>query len=323
MDISAQTPVNYPLKSTHSLMEKRPVQNSSPAMGEALVLDPSLDDYQQADQAFQQLGYDVAVSPFRENAISGDIDKVNAQVRAMMMASKQSADFYNRITGMVEDGRSHIEGLHTLIGKIHSGYQKQYAEVVKAATTYMQDVNTALGTMSQHMKAGDNGKIKFYPEDFAASVDEVMSKYTNQKYSGSNPSSYFGNWDPPLSGTPLIKIPLSEGAYKFWKKKLDGQGFVVNTTASEIVIYPDFKPIKEVYSSIANSSAKWGGSDISAQEFQSMQTAIDAQKNTMNSSVSRLLETFRQDNSHFETLVQLLIQLLKDLYQNSMSLINI
>lgn len=60
-----------------------------------------------------------------------------------------------------------------------------------------------------------------------------------------------------------------------------------------------------------------------SQSFQSLQTAMDAQKNTVNSSVSRLLETFRQDNSHFETLVQLLIQLIKDLNQNNMSLINI
>ncbi|WP_108478670.1 MULTISPECIES: hypothetical protein [Providencia] len=59
-----------------------------------------------------------------------------------------------------------------------------------------------------------------------------------------------------------------------------------------------------------------------AQELQSLQTAIDAQKNSVNSSTSRLLETFRQDNSHFETLVQLLIQLIKDLNQNNNSLIN-
>ncbi|HHR5901633.1 TPA: hypothetical protein ACS7XC_002552, partial [Providencia alcalifaciens] len=59
------------------------------------------------------------------------------------------------------------------------------------------------------------------------------------------------------------------------------------------------------------------------QQFQSIQTAIDAQKNTVNSSVSRLLETFRQDNSHFETLVQLLIQLMKDLNQHNIGLINI
>lgn len=60
-----------------------------------------------------------------------------------------------------------------------------------------------------------------------------------------------------------------------------------------------------------------------AQEFQSMQTAIDSQKNAVNNSVSRLLENFRQDNSHFETLTQLLIQLIKDLGQNNNALINI
>lgn len=67
---------------------------------------------------------------------------------------------------------------------------------------------------------------------------------------------------------------------------------------------------------------EFGEIAISAQIFQSFQTAIDAQKNAINSSVSRLLETFRQDNSHFDTLVQLLIQLIKDLNQNNNSLIN-
>ncbi|MBO1915923.1 hypothetical protein J4727_04170 [Providencia rettgeri] len=38
-------------------------------------------------------------------------------------------------------------------------------------------------------------------------------------------------------------------------------------------------------------------------------------KNAVNSSVSRLLETFRQDNSHFDTLTQLLIKLIQELDQ--------
>ncbi|MEX9941835.1 hypothetical protein AB7Z36_16270 [Providencia rettgeri] len=59
-----------------------------------------------------------------------------------------------------------------------------------------------------------------------------------------------------------------------------------------------------------------------SQEFQSLQTAIDSQKNAINSSVSRLLETFRQDNSHFETLTQLLIQLYKDLQQYNNGYVN-
>lgn len=38
--------------------------------------------------------------------------------------------------------------------------------------------------------------------------------------------------------------------------------------------------------------------------------------------MSRLLETFRQDNSHFETLTQLLIQLYKDLQQYNNGYVN-
>ncbi|MEX6205173.1 hypothetical protein AB6G29_24515, partial [Providencia hangzhouensis] len=64
------------------------------------------------------------------------------------------------------------------------------------------------------------------------------------------------------------------------------------------------------------------GVDLMAQTVQSLQTAIDAQKNAVNSSVSRLLETFRQDNSHFDTLTQLLIKLIQELNQYNNGLVN-
>jgi invasin D len=44
-------------------------------------------------------------------------------------------------------------------------------------------------------------------------------------------------------------------------------------------------------------------------------TAIDSQKNSVNSSVSQLLERFRQDNSTFETMIQLLTKMTEDLHR--------
>ncbi|MGO2305494.1 MAG: hypothetical protein ACTH5W_12430 [Providencia sp.] len=89
-------------------------------------------------------------------------------------------------------------------------------------------------------------------------------------------------------------------------------------------IFPDLKPVKEIFYALNHSSLKWGdeGSDISPQEFQSLQSIVDSQKGAINSSQSRLLETFRQDNSHFGTLIQLLIQLYKDLQQYNNSYVN-
>ncbi|MEY0414477.1 hypothetical protein AB7W52_09270 [Providencia rettgeri] len=101
------------------------------------------------------------------------------------------------------------------------------------------------------------------------------------------------------------------------------QGFVIKQSNGKLCIYPDLKPVKEMFHAINHSSGAWNdGSDIMSQEFQSLQTAIDSQKNAINSSVSRLLETFRQDNSHFETLTQLLIQLYKDLQQYNNGYVN-
>ncbi|MEQ4661455.1 MULTISPECIES: hypothetical protein [Providencia] len=135
---------------------------------------------------------------------------------------------------------------------------------------------------------------------------------------------YFGKWKPDFDNAkPLMKIKGTEQEYTFWEKKLSEQGFTVKRMKGELYIFPDLKPVKEMFHAINHSSGAWNdGSDIMSQEFQSLQTAIDSQKNAINSSVSRLLETFRQDNSHFETLTQLLIQLYKDLQQYNNGYVN-
>lgn len=365
MDISAYTHTRNPASIGFPAKDNISAFNNSPVMGENLIIDQSQDAYSQATQAFRQLGHDVVETPFREDAVSSDFEKVKAQYRGMMMASKNTADQYQRVA----DGRGHIAGVSSLIDDIHSGYQKKYGEIVKASTQYMQEINTALGKMSDYLKPGSDGKIKFTPEGFALHLDQVVSKYTGQtKPSNMSLSQYFGTWGDNLDNkyqkplfaydidaTPYLNrvrehkdlidtntqafidkrteiynemFEFAEKSMAFWEKKLSGQGFVVklNKTTSPISasihIYPDLKPMAEIFAVIKNSPVDWEGSDMSAQSFQSLQTAIDAQKNAVNSSVSRLLETFRQDNSHFETLVQLLIQLIKDLNQNNNSLIN-
>lgn len=323
MDILAYTQARNPSAIGFPAKDNVSAQNNSSVTGENLTVDQSQDAYSQATQAFRQLGHDVTEAPIREEAVSGDLDKVKAQYRSMMMASKHSADQYKHIPEPVKDGRSHIAGVSNLIDNIHSGYQKKYGEVVKASTQYMQDMNTAIGKMSEHIRAGSDGKVHFKPEAFMIAIDNIAKKYSGTNFSGSGSGSYFGNWNADLSkAKPLSTIKGSQQEFDFWNKKLSSQGFIVKYENGNINIFPDMKPIKEIFKSITESSASWDGSDIMAQELQSLQTAIDAQKNAINSSVSRLLETFRQDNSHFETLVQLLIQLIKDLNQNNNSLIN-
>lgn len=60
------------------------------------------------------------------------------------------------------------------------------------------------------------------------------------------------------------------------------------------------------------------GSDTNAQAFQSLQSGIDSQKNAIDNSVTQLLEKFRQDNTSFETLIQLLTKMVDDLYRYNM-----
>ncbi|MEX6156268.1 MULTISPECIES: IpaD/SipD/SspD family type III secretion system needle tip protein [Providencia] len=221
---------------------------------------------------------------------------------------------------VIEDGRSHITSIYDLIENINNDYQKNFGEITKQATKFMEILNTSLGKMSSFMSPGSDGKIFFKPLNFVKKIDAEIKKYTGIEYTGgenrTDAQAYFGNWKANLDhAEPLKIISGGDKEFVFWQKKLDGQGFIVKKVGSEIKIYPDFKPITEIFNIISGTSVSWTGGDMLTQSFQSMQTGIDSQKNAVNNSISRLLETFRQDNSHFETLTQLLIQLLKDLFQ--------
>lgn len=260
-------------------------------------------------------------------------DPIRAKMKAAKRDLNQIEDLVNGLKTkqnkpeFIEDARSHIGSLSGFIKNIHTGYQKTYGDIIKKATEYMQDINTAIGNISHRMNVGEGGKIKFYPESYAQDINEVVKKYSNKNHAGLDPNKFFKKWDLTSdadisAANPIIKIPNTYGSFEFWNKKLNGQGFIVKETKDYINIHPDYTAIKQIYLIISNSHASWSGGDIMAQEFQGIQTAIDSQKNAINSGVSRLLETFRQDNSHFDTLVQLLIQLIKDLQQYNNGLAN-
>ncbi|AJJ62834.1 IpaD/SipD/SspD family type III secretion system needle tip protein [Yersinia aldovae] len=217
---------------------------------------------------------------------------------------------------------AHIKALENMIGNIHDNYQKTYAKINQKAAEYMKDVNTALGKISDFIKAGGDGKINFRPKDFLESLDKVFKQYTSYEI-GNDYKAAYENWSPDNSATLAIYTFEGDHSTKdFWQNKL-GDGFIVKQSddGKNILVLPNLDPIRSIYSSIAHSEADWEGGDTSSQAFQSLQASIDSQKNTVNSSVSQLLERFRQDNSTFETFIQLLVQMTKDLHQYNLGYI--
>ncbi|EPZ8123980.1 IpaD/SipD/SspD family type III secretion system needle tip protein [Yersinia enterocolitica] len=209
----------------------------------------------------------------------------------------------------------HINALENLIKSIHTDYQQTYAKINEKAAEFMKDANTAVGKISDFIKAGNEaGKVHFKPQAFLESLDKTFAKYTNYTVGSVND---YKKWSPDDNSTkPIYTFKGDDAAFNFWQRKL-GDGYIVKQSGSDgkIQILPNLSAIRNIYSSIANSDSKWVGSDMSSTSFQSLQSAIDSQKNTINSSVSQLLERFRQDNSTFETLVQLLQQMTQDLYR--------
>ncbi|BBV06640.1 TPA: hypothetical protein ACHWKL_000538 [Providencia stuartii] len=289
------------------------------------VPDLELPIEERAEKILQQYGVDY---PEKKNYLISnnmqDHEQILALTRLAQFEFKDSMDkTSNLIASMsaeitkTEDGRSHIKSIKELIDNINSNYQKSFGEITKGATKYMETLNKALGLLSTYISAGKDGKIHFNRSEFDNQFMIALKDYVIPKT-----GTAWDAWREPVIDddrisnfiNPIASISAKEGMASFFKKKLEGQGFIVKEIDGQIKIYPDFNVVKEI-KKIVDDVGLNGDGDLISQAFQSMQTAIDSKKNSVNNSVSRLLEAFRQDNSHFETLTQLLIQLLKDLFQ--------
>ncbi|EKT60902.1 hypothetical protein [Providencia sneebia] len=300
----------------------------------SINLNSDVPNIQKAEMLLNELGYHVDDIKYPYSNDNLNYQKITQKAREIIREINLSKDSVNRvlksINEPIDNGCSHIDGIKELILNIHSDYQASFGDVVKASTKYMEKINTELGKISNFIHSGKDGKVKFNAIDFAKSLDLAVSEYSGVKHDDMKNKhltleEYFASWDiNRTNATPLFSIKGKEGEYAFWKRKLEGQGFAVeqdNFDSKKINIYPDFKSIKEILSSILKTDA-WNGNDIQPQIFQTLQTGIDSQKNIINNNASRLLEVFRQDNNHFETIIQLLIQLLKDLQQYNNGFVN-
>ncbi|WP_145932171.1 IpaD/SipD/SspD family type III secretion system needle tip protein [Yersinia bercovieri] len=321
--------------------EKTPVTQGDNGNGQALLLQgmeqlallPSPADPYAVGQ--QLLAQNQSLLPLIDLSSSAPLHFMSTKQEDIQDGSRQlhrelqqSSDSYSKavkslklVTGASQGARvvgnegtpPHIDALESLINTIHGGYQKTYSDINQKAAQYMKDVNTALGKMSDFIRAGGDGKIHFRPEDFLKEMHKTFTKYTEF-----NPKSTkdYHNWSPDDSSTKAIHtFRGDETAFKFWKEKL-GDGFIVKQVGSDsISIYPNLSAIRQIHASVAKISLDWGGGDMASQSFQSLQTAIDSQKNSVNNGVSQLLERFRQDNSTFETMIQLLTKMTEDLHR--------
>lgn len=259
-------------------------------------------------------------------SISTDAEEIQDDSRQLHRDLQKSSDHYNKAnTHFAAAARAastpdyvgtppHIDALENMISTIHSDYQKTYSEINQKAAEFMKDVNTAVGKISDFIKPGDEGRIKFWVGGFLTEMAKTLDKYTTFKPLSKDD---FKNFPSNESSTKSIySFQGDNAALDFWKGKL-GDGFiVVRGLGNYIEIKPNLKAIKEIYSSATNAHVGWhDGSEISSQGFQTLQSSIDSQKNGVNSSVSQLLERFRQDNSTFETLIQLLTKMTEDLHR--------
>lgn len=217
----------------------------------------------------------------------------------------------------------HINALEDLIESIHVDYQQTYAKINEKAAEFMKDVNTAVGKISGYIEAGSDGKIYFTGYSYMNDMVKTLGKYIN--FGETNPvASYFKVWAEGNSpALPIHTFNGDEKALNFWQRKL-GDSFVVQRGADQkIEILPSLGPIKNIIKTVHTSgayhestgAASWNKYAMSTQVFQSLQSAIDSQKNTVNSGMSQLLERFRQDNSTFETMIQLLTKMTEDLHR--------
>ncbi|WP_145520447.1 IpaD/SipD/SspD family type III secretion system needle tip protein [Yersinia mollaretii] len=313
---------------------------------EQLTLSPSQGDpYLLAEQLLSQnqglLPPSDSNSYSREffRSISTDAEEIQDDSRQLHRDLQKSSDHYNKAnTNSAARAASttgnmgtppHIDALENMISNIHGNYQKTYSEINQKAAEFMRDVNTALGKISDYIGAGSDGRIRFEVQAFLKNMAKEFSKYViPYTFNGDSISAhidkqsvkYFIDWSPDKdhSVKPIYTFTgdVDAATRDFWQKKL-GDGFIVKEGADKkIGVFPNLNPIKQIYSNVGRANVGWDpGSQLTSQSFQTLQSAIDSQKNGVNSSVSQLLERFRQDNSTFETLIQLLTKMTEDLHR--------
>ncbi|EMD1717165.1 hypothetical protein ACRGNN_001036 [Providencia stuartii] len=297
-------------------------------LGGSFVADRVANPEEQAEAALKYYGMHVPEKVYQYTDRQETLEEIKTKSRLVERELKNTTDFYNSastkiVAEVAQDGRSHITSIFNVINGVNSDYQKSFGEITKAATQFMEKVNKGLGSISQCLDSGSNGYINLDKKKFFDSLKDSLKDYTYEH------TRNF--WDHSLSIDnvnnvikPMARFDSKPGMLEFWQKKLNGQGFLVKEIDGVIYIYPDMQPIKDIYETVHPiMGVDTPKGEMMVQTFQSMQTAIDSKKNAVNNSVSRLLETFRQDNSHFETLTQLLIQLLKDLFQYNAGFANI
>lgn len=273
-------------------------------------------------------------------SISPSAEDIQDESRQLHRELQQSTDHYNKANANFaavtraatvagyEGTPPHIEALESLISTIHGDYQKTYSEINQKAAEFMKDVNTAVGKISDFIGPSNDGRLTFQVRDFLNGMAESLIKYTGIKVTG---RENFKNWPGDGNHTrPLYIFAGDAAAMAFWQKKL-GDGFTVKEETRHVEIngewvlktyiwiLPNLKPIIQIFSSAAHATVGWdtgsGPGEITSQAFQTLQSSIDSQKNAVNSSVSQLLERFRQDNSTFETMIQLLTKMTEDLHR--------
>ncbi|CQD37146.1 hypothetical protein [Yersinia mollaretii] len=317
---------------------------------EQLTLSPSQGDpYLLAEQLLSQnqgllpLSEADSYSNAFSRSMSSSAEEIQDDSRQLHRELQQSTDHYNKANANSAARAAstpgdvgtppHIEALENLISTIHGDYQKTYSEINQKAAEFMKDVNTAVGKISDYIGAGSDGRIRFEVQAFLKNMAGAFSKYTSDKL---ETKADFMGWSPNNSSVKPIYTftgKVDSATRDFWQKKL-GDGFtvvernmpvgmdvgpgniIIPKFEDRTIILPNINPIKQIYSTVVHAHVGWdAGGEISSQGFQSVQSAIDSQKNGVNSSVSQLLERFRQDNSTFETMIQLLTKMTEDLHR--------
>lgn len=266
--------------------------------------------------------------------MSSDAGEIELDSRQLHRSLKQSTD---RMMSVMNEMKSavagykkadnergtppHIDALNKLIQIINKNYQNVYSKINEAAAKFMQDINEALGKMSDYISAGSDGKVKFKTNEFFDSLAEVFNRYSDDTVKSNfdkGTVNFDENWVPKEDWTkPIYSFEGDDKALEFWQKKLGG-GFIARRGAGNTIeIIPNLASLGDIFQRLRPLMVKDADSwpQLSPQAFQALQTAIDSDKSTINNSLSQLLERFRQDNSSFETLLQLLTKVTEDLHR--------
>lgn len=245
------------------------------------------------------------VSSFSQSVAlySAGTDTESATTFAAIIDSPVIATLSETATYSTSSSREICQAVADAIGEMEEGYLSVFQEAVETYASFYSDFADLFAKFQDYVGADDDSTT-FDGSQFRADIAEFMAKYTGD-----------GGRLHPSSGS------LSEEEAIAWAKEfgLDPDNTVLQDSSGGYYIVVDMSPIEEIYNITPSSTES---TSYNSAQWAAFQSAIDMQKDKVQTSMQTLTQKYSNANSTFDNLVQVLSSTITSLLECDKGFLN-